>query len=193
MARFVAGQLLTMPEPLRIGLAAAPGSPLFTEVTGLHADQAADGCDTCPAVRLPLLMLAPIAAAYEAAMSGTEAARSTWRADRYSPCPRPDAGRYLAFLASIGYHLSVIEQAVADGVPYTGDTPAEPIPGDHGADAEDTSRAATTLPAKTPLPKARDGQNGADETSRDDDAPGGSEDAAPEGGDGLDGVPSEAA
>ena len=153
VARFVAVQLLTMPEPLRLGLAAAPGSPVFTDVTGLHADQAADGCDTCPAVRLPLLMLAPIAAAYEGAMSGTEAARSTWRADRYSPCPRPDAGRYLAFLASIGYHLTVIEQAVADGVPYTGDTPAEPIPGDHDADTADgTSR--DDAPAKTPLPKA---------------------------------------
>ena len=183
VARFVAVQLLTMPEPLRIGLAAAPGSPVFTEVTGLHADQAAEGCDTCPAVRLPLLMLAPIAAAYEGAMSGTEAARSTWRADRYSPCPRPDAGRYLAFLASIGYHLTVIEQAVADGVPYTGDTPAEPIPGDPD-DTPGESEAAD---------EGRDGQNGAGETSRDDDAPGGSEDAAPEGGDGLDGVPSEAA
>jgi ParB family transcriptional regulator, chromosome partitioning protein len=114
-------------------------------------------------------MLALVAAAYEGAMSGTEAARSTWRTDRYSPCPRPDAGRYLAFLASIGYHLTVIEQAVADGVPYTGDTPAEPIPGDHDADADDA--------------------NG---TSRADDAPGESEDAAPGGGDGLDGAPSEA-
>ena len=156
-----------MPEPLRLGLAAAPGSPLFTDVTGLHADQAAEGCDTCPAVRLPLLMLAPIAAAYEAAMSGTEAARSTWRADRYSPCPRPDAGRYLAFLASIGYHLTVIEQAVADGVPYAGDTPAEPIRcPDHVADATDA--------------------NG---TSRDDDAPGEGEDAGDKGrGHGQNGV-----
>ena len=191
MARFVAAQLLTMPEPLRIGLAAAPGSPLFTDVTGLHADQAADGCDTCPAVRLPLLMLAPIAAAYEAAMSGTEAARSTWRADRYSPCPRPDAGRYLAFLASIGYHLSVIEQAVADGVPYTGDAPAEPIPGERRGRRR--SRAGTTLPAKArPLPKAVTART-APARPAGDDAPGGSEDAAPEGGDGLDGVPSEAA
>jgi ParB family chromosome partitioning protein len=172
VARFVAGQLLTMPEPLRLGLAAAPASPLFTDVTGLHADQAAEGCDTCPAVRLPLLMLAPIAAAYEGTMSGTEAARSTWRADRYSPCPRPDAGRYLAFLASIGYQLSVIERAVADGVPYTGDTPAEPIPGDPGADSS----------------------LGADDSSRGDDpAPGGSEDAAPEGGDDQDGAPPAAA
>ena len=189
VARFVAVQLLTMPEPLRLGLAAAPGSPLFTDLTGLHADQAAGGCDTCPAVRLPLLMLAPIAAAYEAAMSGTEAARSTWRADRYSPCPRPDAGRYLAFLASIGYQLSVIEQAVADGVPYTGDTPAEPIPGDHDADAADangTSRTGDTPGENEAAAEGGHDQNGAD-------APGGSEDAAPQGGDGQDDLPSEAA
>jgi ParB family chromosome partitioning protein len=139
VARFVAGQLLAMPEPLRLGLAAAPGSPLFTDLTGLRASQAADGCDTCPTVRLPLLMLAPIVTAYEDAMSGTEASRSTWRADRYSPCPRPAAGQYLAFLASIGYQLSVIERAVADGVPYTGDTPDQAIPGDilDGADDAD--------------------------------------------------------
>jgi ParB family chromosome partitioning protein len=196
VARFVAGQLLTMPEPLRLGLAAAPGGPLFTDVTGLHADQAAGGCDTCPAVRLPLLMLAPIVAAYEGAMSGTEAARSTWRADRYSPCPRPDAGRYLAFLASIGYHLSVIEQAVADGVPYTGDTPAEPIPDDdHDADADDanaTSRADDAPGENEATAEGRDGQNGVGETSRDDDVPSGSEPAAPGGGDGVDGAPSEA-
>ena len=195
VARFVAAQLLAMPEPLRIGLAAAPGSPLFTDVTGLHADQAAEGCDTCPAVRLPLLMLAPIAAAYEAAMSGTEAARSTWRADRYSPCPRPDAGRYLAFLASIGYHLSVIEQAVADGVPYAGDTPAEPIPGnDHDAEAADVGTSRADAPGEDPAAGSGHGDNSAGETSRaDDDAQGGSDDAAPEGGDGLDGMPSEAA
>jgi ParB family chromosome partitioning protein len=197
VARFVAGQLLAMPEPLRLGLAAAPGGPLFTDVTGLRADQAAGGCDTCPAVRLPLLMLAPVVAAYEGAMSGTEAARSTWRADRYSPCPRPDAGRYLAFLASIGYQLSVIERAVADGVPYTGDTPAEPLPGGHDADADDangTSRADDAPgDSEAAAPEGGDGQNGADETSRADDAPGGSEDAAPGGGDGLDGVPSAAA
>jgi ParB family chromosome partitioning protein len=184
VARFVAGQLLTMPEPLRLGLAAAPASPLFTDVTGLHADQAADGCETCPAVRLPLLMLAPIAAAYEGAMSGTEAARSTWRADRYSPCPRPDAGRYLAFLASIGYQLSVIERAVADGVPYTGDAPAEPIPGE---DADIASRAGDDAPGESEAAaEGGHGQNGVG-------APGGSEGAAPQGGDGQDDLPSEAA
>jgi ParB family transcriptional regulator, chromosome partitioning protein len=184
VARFVAVQLLTMPELLRLGLAAAPNSPLFTDVTGLHADQTADGCDTCPTPRLPLLMLAPIGAAYEAAMSGTEAARSTWRADRYSPCPRPDAGRYLAFLASIGYHLSVIEQAVADGVPYTGDAPAEPIPGE---DADIASRADDDAPGE--IEAAAEGGHGQNGT----DAQGGSEDAASGGGDGQDDLPSEAA
>jgi ParB family transcriptional regulator, chromosome partitioning protein len=180
VARFVAGQLLAMPEPLRLGLAAAPGSPLFIDVIGLHADQAADGCDTCPAIRLPLLMLAPITAAYEAAMSGTEAARSTWRADRYSPCPRPDAGRYLAFLASIGYQLTVIEQAVADGVPYTGDTPAEPIPGDDADIADRTSQDDSAPGASDAAADDGRGQNGPDETSRtDDDAHGGSEDTDP--------------
>jgi ParB family chromosome partitioning protein len=159
VARFVAGQLLVMPEPLRLGLAAAPAGPLFTDITGLRADQAAEGCETCPAVRLPLLMLAPVAAAYEGAMSGTDASRSTWRADRYSPCPRPDAGRYLAFLASIGYQLSVIERAVADGVPYTGDTPAGPVSGDPGSVLEDAAGPG-------------------------DGAPAGSDDAAAEGSDG---------
>ena len=194
VARFVAGQLLAMPEPLRLGLAAASGSPLFTDVTGLHTDQAADGCDTCPAIRLPLLMLAPITAAYEAAMSGTEAARSTWRADRYSPCPRPDAGRYLAFLASIGYQLTVIEQAVADGVSYTGDVPAEPIHGDLSPDAG-ISLADNDAPGEGEDTAAEggDAQNSADETSRADDAPGGSEDTAAEGGDDLGGAPSEVA
>ena len=34
------------------------------------------------------------------------------------------AGQYLAFLASVGYQLTPIEQTVADGEPWTGDTPA---------------------------------------------------------------------
>ena len=73
-ARFVARQLLTMPDPLRLGLAAAPAQPvLFTEVTGLHADQAGWRCATPrPAARLPLLMLAPIVTAYEHAMTDGE-------------------------------------------------------------------------------------------------------------------------
>jgi hypothetical protein len=84
---------------------------------------------------------------------------------------------------------------VADGSPYAGDTPAEPIPGDHDADADGISRADDDAPGESEDATAEDGhgQNSADETSRDDDAQGGSADAAPEGGDGQDGAPSEAA
>jgi hypothetical protein len=52
--------------------------------------------------------------------------RFTWRTDRrYTQCPRDDAGAYFRFLASAGYELSPIEQAVTDGVPYTGDQPSD--------------------------------------------------------------------
>jgi hypothetical protein len=65
------------------------------------------------------MMLAPIAVAYEEAMTAGEG-KNTWRTDRYSPCPRQHAGHYLTFLAAAGYELSSIEQAVADSTPWTG-------------------------------------------------------------------------
>ncbi|HUZ52510.1 MAG TPA: ParB/RepB/Spo0J family partition protein [Streptosporangiaceae bacterium] len=141
VARFIAGQLLTMPEPLRLGLGTAHMKPLFAEITGCDAGRALDSSGTCQPSRLPLLMLAPVVAAYEGEIYGTDASRrATWREDRYSPCPRRDAGRYLAFLASLGYPLAPIERAVADGVPYTGDTPAGPdlvtTGGDPGGQAD---------------------------------------------------------
>ena len=126
-APFVARMLLTMPDPVRTGLPMAPGRLLIGEVTGASAAKWLEACDTAAAARLPLLMLAPIVAAFEQAMTEGEG-KSTWRTDRYSPCPRREAGRYLSFLASVGYQLSVIEQALADDVPYTGDTPADPGP-----------------------------------------------------------------
>jgi ParB family transcriptional regulator, chromosome partitioning protein len=125
IAPFIARQLLTMPDPLRQGLSPAHSRLLFSELTGQSAARWLEACDTTPAGRLPLLMLGPIAVAYEQAMTEGEG-KNTWRPDRYSPCPRLEAGRYLALLASIGYELSDIEQAVAGGMPYTGDTP----PGD---------------------------------------------------------------
>jgi ParB family chromosome partitioning protein len=112
-----------MPDPLRSGLAASHSRPLFSEITGKTADAWEEACGTIAAGRLPLLMLAPIAAAYEQAMTEGEG-KNTWRADRYSPCPRKEAGHYFAFLASVGYQLSDIEQAVTGGVPYTGETPS---------------------------------------------------------------------
>ena len=124
-APFVARQLLMMPDPLRSGMASAPSRLLFSEITGRSAANWLEICDTAPAARLPLLMLATIVTAYEQAMTEGEG-KNTWRTDRYAPCPRREAGRYLSFLASTGYQLSVIEQALADDVPYTGDTPTGP-------------------------------------------------------------------
>ena len=142
-AQFVARQLLSMPEPLRTGLAIASGRLSFSEITRQDASRWLEICDTTAAARLPLLMLAPIAVTYEYAMTQGEG-RNTWRTDnRYSPCPRTQAGHYLAFLASVGYQLTPIERAVADGVPWTGDTPAEDsLPADDdstGADGPGTT------------------------------------------------------
>ena len=75
-------------------------------------------------------------------MAGDGDRRNTWRTDRWAPCSRKEAGRWLTFLASLGYELSAIEQAVARGVPYEGeDTPAEPDAG--GTGTPDTPPAGT--------------------------------------------------
>jgi ParB family transcriptional regulator, chromosome partitioning protein len=126
-APFIARQLLTMPDPLRSGLAAAPSLLLFAAITGQPAASWLDGCDTAAVGRIPLLMLGPVITAYEHAITEGEG-RNTWRTDRYAPCPRQHAGRYLTFLASLGYPLSDIEQAIADGTPYT--APADLVPAD---------------------------------------------------------------
>jgi len=117
VAQFVARQLLAMPEPVRTGLSMAPGRMSFSEITRQDAGKWLEICDTTAGARLPLLMLAPVAVTYEHAMTQNEG-RHTWRTD--SPCPRGQAGEYLAFLASIGHTLTPIEQAVADGIPWTG-------------------------------------------------------------------------
>ena len=142
VAPFVARQLLTMPDPLRSGLAAAPGRVLFSEITGQPAASWLEACDTAAAGRVPLLMLGPVATAFEQAMTDGEG-RNTWRLDRYSPCPRAEAGRYLAFLNTLGYQLSDIERAVAGGEPYTGDT----APGDClAADSDAVTPAGQHVP-----------------------------------------------
>lgn len=122
VSAFVATQLLTMPDPLRSGLSTAHSRAEFAEIIGQQASHLLDSCAAATASKLPLLMLAPIVTAYEIAMTEGEG-KSTWRPDRYSPCPYAEAGRYLAFLASLGYELSAIEQSVAEARPYTGDTP----------------------------------------------------------------------
>jgi ParB family chromosome partitioning protein len=117
---FATSQIVTMPWALRDALTRAPSSELFRELTG--GRPSAQEISSSPAGRLPLLLLAAIATAYESLMSG-DSGKPTWRTDRYSACPRAEAGEYLRFLSSIGYELSDIEQAVADGVPYAGIQP----------------------------------------------------------------------
>ena len=119
-----------MPEPLRSGLAQAHSLKGFAEITGREDSGWLEMCDTAPANRLPLVMLAPIVTAYEHAMTEGDG-RNTWRTDRYSPCPRAEAASYLTFLASLGYQLAGIEQAVASMTSYTGEAPpGDPITGD---------------------------------------------------------------
>ena len=74
--------------------------------------------------------------------------RNTWRADRYSPCPREQAAAYLTLLAGLGYQLSVIEQAVAGQQPYTGEVP--PRQAVIGQDS-DPRRRTLTAPDRTAL------------------------------------------
>jgi ParB family chromosome partitioning protein len=120
---FVAGQLLTMPEVMRRYLASAPMAAIFAEVTGKQPAQLIEACATAAPRRLPLLMLSPVAAAYEHALTTVAGGQDTWRDNRYSPCPYTDAGTYFTFLASLGYQLASIEQAVADGTPWEPGTP----------------------------------------------------------------------
>jgi ParB family chromosome partitioning protein len=148
LAQFVARQLVTMPEPVRSELGRAHHQMLFSELTGHAETDWVSICDTAPAGRLPLVMFAPIATALESAMDGE--GRNTWRTDRYSPCPREQAAGYFTLLAGLGYQLSVIEQAVTNQQPYTGEVPpgqAE-IGDDHGPEA--SAEGIEAVPAGEP-------------------------------------------
>lgn len=172
VAAFAARQLLSMPEPLRTGLAIAPGRASFSEITRQDTTSWLNACDSATTSRLPLLILAPIAVTYEHAM--TEGlGRATWRTDAaYSSCPRDEAGRYLAFLASLGHQLAPIEQAVANGAPYTGDN-LEDLP-----DVGDRDEPASPEPnhASPDDAAAEDSQSGQDSH---DEATGGQAPSAP--------------
>jgi ParB family chromosome partitioning protein len=162
--RFTAGQLLTMPDALRRGLPAAAGRLVFIELTGKPLEAVLRDCETYPLARLPLLVLAPIAIAYESEMAGDGDRKSTWRTDTWAPCSRKDAGRWLMFLASLGYPMSAIEQAVARGVPYEGQDPAgEPDTGptgtpDGSATDADPAAAASGQVGSDPDHQADPGQ-----------------------------------
>ena len=121
---FITAQLLAMPDPVRDVIARASRSSMFAQITAgtIRHDQ---DTGTWPAARHTIALLAVIATCYEDRMDGDQG-KYTWRTDRrFTQCPRDDAAAYLQFLATAGHELSPIEQAVADGVPYTGDQPAD--------------------------------------------------------------------
>jgi ParB family chromosome partitioning protein len=143
---FITGQLLEMPAPVRDAITHASRSSLFQEITGgiIRHDE---NTGTWPAGRLPIAILAVIAASYEERMDGDQG-RFTWRTDRrFTQCPRDDAGAYFRFLTSVGYELSPIEQAVADGVPYTGDQPANDLSADGETGTTPDDRAEVEVDA----------------------------------------------
>jgi ParB family transcriptional regulator, chromosome partitioning protein len=143
---FITAQLLEMPAPVRDAITHASRSSLFQEITGgsIRHDE---NTGTWPAGRLPVAVLAVIAASYEERMDGDQG-RFTWRTDRrFTQCPRDDAGAYFRFLASVGYELSPIEQAVADGVPYTGDQPADDLSADGGTGSTPDDHAEVEVDA----------------------------------------------
>jgi len=163
---FIARQLLVMTDPLRSGLATAGHKALFAKLTGHEAAEWEQACDTATTGRLTVLMLAPVITAYEHAMTEAEG-RNTWRTDRYSPCPRAAASGYLTFLSSIGYQLSGIEQAVAGGVAYTGETSDDGVlrTGDQTGDG--TASAEDPGSARAPAVQVGERAHGADETAGD--------------------------
>ncbi len=155
--RFIAEQLLTMPDALRRGLPAAAGRLVFIELTGKPLEAVLRDCETYAQARLPLLTLAPIAIAYESEMAGEGDRRNTWRTDKWAPCSRKEAARWLTFLASLGYKLSAIEQAVARGLPYQAeDTSAESASGSTSTPDEIIADADPAKAASDHVGSARD-------------------------------------
>jgi ParB family transcriptional regulator, chromosome partitioning protein len=160
LTQFVASQLITMPEPVCSGLGRAHRQPLFSQLTGRSEDEWLTISETAPAGRLPLVMFAPIATAFEAAMGEGEG-RNTWRTGRYSPCPREQAAAYLTLLAGLGYQLSVIEQAVARQQPYTGEVPpGHVVIGQDSDPAQDTDDTGLGTAEDDPPDEASQGVSG---------------------------------
>jgi len=92
--RFIAEQLLTMPDALRRGLPAAAGRLVFIELTGKPLEAVLRDCETYPLPRVPLLILAPIAIAYESEMAGdgTGATPGAPTSGRRARARRPHGG-----------------------------------------------------------------------------------------------------
>ncbi|MFG1949290.1 ParB/RepB/Spo0J family partition protein [Nonomuraea sp. NPDC048826] len=148
VARFITRVLNDMPAPVRDKLGSASLSTLYGKLGGPAALQAA--LATAAPGRLTMLQLLPIAVAWEYQMSVASAeCKNTWREGRHSPCSTADAAVWLRFLVNeLGPELgekayvpAPIEQALIDGVPYLGDTPADPTPAAQQSTAPDEALA----------------------------------------------------
>ncbi|MDA0634359.1 ParB/RepB/Spo0J family partition protein [Nonomuraea sp. CA-218870] len=169
VARFITRMLNDMPAPVRDKLGSAALSTLYGKLGGPADLEAA--LATAAAGRLTMLQLLPIAVAWEYQMSQASAeCKNTWREGRYSPCSTADAAAWLRFLVNeLGPELgekayvpAPIEQALIDGVPYLGDTPAtEPVtPGPDDDDPADS--AVDQNPAADDAPAPEHGATTAD-------------------------------
>jgi ParB family chromosome partitioning protein len=120
--RFATMVWIKFPEPLHN----AQQGKVRDMTAGLLGIERADGeamgklAHLCGKARLPLIALAAVAAPYEVYACQIK----SWRTDTdpYDRRWRPYAAEWLGVLASFGYTLTPIEQAVVDDVEYT---PAE--------------------------------------------------------------------
>ncbi|MEV4837852.1 hypothetical protein AB0K05_25245 [Nonomuraea sp. NPDC049486] len=149
VARFITRILNDMPAPVRDKLGSAPLSTLYGKLGG-PADLEAALATAAPG-RLAMLQLLPIAVAWEYQMSEASAeCKNTWREGRHSPCSTADAAAWLRFLVNelgpeLGekaYTPAPIEQALIDGTPYLGDTPADTDPFTAGQEDDDPADSA---------------------------------------------------
>ncbi|GAA2627948.1 hypothetical protein GCM10010411_76480 [Actinomadura fulvescens] len=143
IARFVTWAQLTMPDPLRkwagsynsgevlaqlLGLASPAKDKHEAGRTDLTPEAITKLIDRTAPKRYPLIQFATIAAAYERRMDV-----KTWRdIDSFEYFERDSRRRqqaaiavWLKLLAELGYRLSPIEQAVAEGKSWTGETPTQ--------------------------------------------------------------------
>lgn len=123
LARFTAATYLAAPGPIMSGTGSQPVRDLQYQLLSL--DKApADWTKHAAAIsgrRLPLLTFAPIAAAYEKAMTDKQ-----WRTDtdHWIRAERRHAQTWLGFCQNLGHSLSPIERALLADQTYSPDDPA---------------------------------------------------------------------
>jgi ParB family chromosome partitioning protein len=149
--------LLSMPEPLRDKLAGAHTSSLWYKLAG---SPKADTALVVKPGKLPLLVLAPIAVAFEHQMTLAGEAANTWRSDKWSACSRADAALWLSALQGLGYVPSLLERSLIEDFPYQGEDPdAYAVDGQEPADGADTTTRdsdADDVAETTPVPQEQD-------------------------------------